>query len=109
MRRSPEVMEAPADNDDRKSWISRFALLRRDVLAGLPFAFALLPTCLPSALLAFAPLGPDYIARGATLGLYAIIFGGTCTALFATSSFVVYSPRSNLALIQAAGATYFLT
>ena len=65
-------MEAAADTDDRKSWISRFALLRREVLAGVPFAFALLPTCLTSALLAFAPLGPDYIARGATLGLYAI-------------------------------------
>src|SRR5205823_3736761 len=69
----------------------------------------LLPICLASGLLAFSPLGPEYVAKGITLGLYAIIFGGTCAALLATSSFIVYSPRSNLALIQATAATYFLS
>lgn len=89
-------------------WPDRWALLRREVVVALPFGLALLPICLSSGLLAFAPLGPDYVAKGITAALYAIIFGGIIATLFATSSFVVYSPRSNLALVQATAAVYFL-
>lgn len=92
----------------RQGWGVRFASVRRDVVAALPFGLAVLPTCLSSGLLAFSPLGPDYVATGITLGLYAIIFGGIVTAVVATSSFIVFSPRSNLALIQATAAAYFL-
>jgi MFS superfamily sulfate permease-like transporter len=108
---STEVRGLTPDSEDaaQDSWRARLALLRREIFAALPFGLALLPTCLSSGLLAFSPLGPDYVAKGITLGLYAIIFGGTCAALLATSSFIVYSPRSNLALIQATAATHFLT
>jgi MFS superfamily sulfate permease-like transporter len=96
------------DGEGPVSWTARLSLLRREVLVALPFSFSLISICLSSGLLAFSPLGPDYVARGITLGLYAIIFGGICTALVATSSFIIYSPRSNLALIQATAAAHFL-
>jgi MFS superfamily sulfate permease-like transporter len=91
------------------SWGARLAQWRRELLIAVPFSLSLLSICLSSGLLAFSPLGPDYVAKGITLGLFAIIFGGICTALLATSSFIVYSPRSNLALIQATAATHFLS
>jgi MFS superfamily sulfate permease-like transporter/CRP-like cAMP-binding protein len=97
----------PAD-ESTDSWSARLALFRRELIAGVPFGLSVLPVCLSSGLLAFSPLGPDYIAKGITLGLYAIIFGGIVTAFFATSSFIIFSPRSNLALIQATAAAYFL-
>jgi MFS superfamily sulfate permease-like transporter len=87
---------------------SRLARFRREIMAAAPFGLSVLPVCLASGLLAFSPLGPDYVAHGITLGLYAIIFGGIVTAILATSSFIVFSPRSNLALIQATAAAYFL-
>jgi MFS superfamily sulfate permease-like transporter len=98
----------PEEQEGQDSWSARLALWWRELLIAIPFSLALLSICLSSGLLAFSPLGPDYVAKGITLGLYAIIFGGICTALLATSSFIVYSPRSNLALIQATAATHFL-
>jgi MFS superfamily sulfate permease-like transporter len=98
----------PQEGADRYSWSGRMAQWRREFFIAVPFSLALLSICLSSGLLAFSPLGPDYVGKGITLGLYAIIFGGTCTALLATSSFIVYSPRSNLALIQATAAAHFL-
>jgi MFS superfamily sulfate permease-like transporter len=95
-----------SDDDTQDTW--GFALVRREVFAAVPFGLALIPTCLSSGLLAFSPFGPEYLAQGITLGFYAIIFGGICTALLATTAFIVYSPRTNLALIQATAATYFL-
>src|SRR3954468_10558455 len=86
----------------------RLASLLREIIAAAPFGLSVLPVCLASGLLAFSPLGPDYVGKGITLGLYAIIFGGIVTAFLATSSFIVFSPRSNLALIQATAAAYFL-
>jgi SulP family sulfate permease len=91
-----------------KSLPGRPALFLREIVAAAPFGLSVLPVCLASGLLAFSPLGPDYVGKGITLGLYAIIFGGIVTAVLATSSFIVFSPRSNLALIQATAAAYFL-
>lgn len=104
MPSNPGPQASTAGNDPAERW----ALLRREVVVALPFALSLLPVCLSSGLLAFAPLGPDYVAKGITAALNAIIFGGIIAALFATSSFVIHSPRSNLALVQATAVAYFL-
>jgi MFS superfamily sulfate permease-like transporter/CRP-like cAMP-binding protein len=103
------VRQSADDDNAPGSWGARFASVRRDVVAALPFGLALIPTCLSSGLLAFSPFGHEYLAKGITLGFYAIVFGGICTALLATTAFIVYSPRTNLALIQATAATYFLS
>lgn len=81
----------------------------RELFGGVAGAAATLPICLASALLAFAPLGPHYLALAGTTGLYGFVFGGACAALFATSSFVVSSPRASIALVQATLASILLT
>lgn len=90
------------------AWAGKLAVVRREITAGFPLGFALLPTCLASGVLAYSPLGPDYAVLGVMAGLYTIVFGGLWVALFANAGFIISSPRSNLALIQAAAATHFL-
>ena len=74
---------------------------RADLSAGLIAAVLTLPICVASGVLAFAPLGPDYAPAGASAGLIGAIFGGAVSALLATSSFVVTSPRVSESLVLA--------
>jgi SulP family sulfate permease len=95
-------------NAASSSWRGKLTLLRREIIVGLPFGLSLLPICLASGVLVFSPLGPDYLARGIGSGLYSIIFGATCAALFARSSFIISGPRTTLALIQATAVAHFV-
>ena len=60
-----------------------------------------MPVCVASGVLAFAPLGPGYAAAGAAAGLTGAIVAGIVTGLFATSSFIVTSPRVSESLLLA--------
>jgi MFS superfamily sulfate permease-like transporter len=97
-----------AFSNGQPAWKDTLALVRREILAALPFGLALLPTCLASGVFAYSPLGPGYAAAGVVAGLYTIIVGGVVACLVANAGFVISSPRSNLALIQATAATHFL-
>jgi hypothetical protein len=66
---------------------------RQDIAAGAIASIVSLPVCVASGVLAFAPLGPGYAATGAGAGLCGAIVAGIVSALFATSSFVIASPR----------------
>jgi len=74
---------------------------RQDIAAGAIASIISLPVCVASGVLAFAPLGPGYAATGAAAGLCGAIVGGIVSAVFATSSFVVASPRVGPSLILA--------
>lgn len=84
------------------------SVMLSELLAAVAGAAATLPICLASAVLVFAPLGPEYLALAATAGLYGFIVGGGCAALVATSSFVISSPRASIALVQATLASILL-
>jgi MFS superfamily sulfate permease-like transporter len=79
----------------------RLGRLPRELVAGVAAAIALLPTCLASGLLAYAPLGPAFSAHGAAAGLLGAAAGGCVAALAARSSFIVSLPRASTALVQA--------
>lgn len=74
---------------------------RQDITAGAIASIVSLPVCVASGVLAFAPLGPAYAATGAAAGLCGAIVAGIVSALFATSSFVIASPRVGPSLILA--------
>jgi MFS superfamily sulfate permease-like transporter len=89
----------------RPTWASTIA---REAIAGAVSAVTVLSIALAAGLLAYAPLGPEFAARGAAAGLLAAIVGGLATALAAPSSFIMTGPRSNLALVQAGLAVVLL-
>ena len=74
---------------------------RQDITAGAMASIISLPGCVASGVLAFAPLGPGYAATGAAAGLCGAIVAGIISAIFATSSFVIASPRVGPSLILA--------
>jgi SulP family sulfate permease len=86
-------------------WTTR---LPREAIAGVSAAVSMLPTCLSSGLLAYAPFGPELSARGAAAGLIGATAGGFFAALAARSSFIVSLPRASSALVQASLATALL-
>lgn len=74
---------------------------RQEIAAGAIASIVSLPVCVASGVLAFAPLGPSYAATGAAAGLGGAIVAGILSALFATSSFIIASPRVGPSLILA--------
>src|ERR1700687_658581 len=74
---------------------------RQDIAAGAIASIVSLPVCVASGVLALAPLGPSYAATGAAAGLCGAIVAGIVSALLATSSFVIASPRVGPSLILA--------
>ena len=73
-----------------------------DVKGGLSAAIVALPTGISCGLLAFAPLGPEFIAQGVMAGLYAGVFATVVASLFGGTPFQISGPRSSLAVLLAA-------
>jgi sulfate permease, SulP family len=84
------------------------AFLRREIGAGFSAALVALPICISSGVLAYAPLGDAYIARGAVAGLTSGALAGIFAAIVASSSFVLSSPRASISLIQGSVASFLL-
>jgi MFS superfamily sulfate permease-like transporter len=84
------------------------AFLRREIGAGLSAALVAVPICISSGVLAYAPLGLGYIARGAVAGLTSGALAAVVAAFVASSSFVISSPRASISLIQASVAAFLL-
>lgn len=73
----------------------------REIGAGATGALLTLPFAVSAGVLAFAPLGRDYIAAGAATGLLCAVLGGLVGAIARSSSFIVNAPSAPIALIQA--------
>jgi len=80
---------------------SRLIGWRQDINAGAIASIVTLLVCIASGVLAFAPLGPSYAAMGAAAGLCGAIVAGSVSALVATSSFIMTSPRVSESLLLA--------
>jgi MFS superfamily sulfate permease-like transporter len=74
--------------------------MHQESSAGFLAACLTMPLCIAAGVLAYTPLGPDYIARGAVAGLSCAIVGGIVAALFRRSSFVVTFPTTPICVIQ---------
>jgi len=70
-----------------------------EVSAGVVTACLTVPLCVPAGILAYAPLGPDYVAKGAVAGLVCAIAGGITAAVFRRSSFVATFPTTPISVI----------
>jgi SulP family sulfate permease len=92
----------------RSFTVPGLAQLGCDVRAGIATAIVTLPVSLSGGLLAYAPFGPTFSARGAAAGLLGATVGGFFAALAARSSFIISSPRASSALVLASLATALL-
>jgi SulP family sulfate permease len=85
------------------------AHVMRQMLAGAWTAVVALPICLAAGLLAFAPLGGDWLGRGAMAAVLAAIFSGLAATLFSRPSAAVTSPRASICLVQASLAVTLMS
>jgi len=76
--------------------------LKGDVVGGVLSAIIALPISILSGLLAFSPLGPDYVAAGVLAGLTGAFLISLTTTLSGSSPIQMSGPRSSLAMIMAA-------
>ncbi len=80
---------------------SRAGSALRELSAGVVTACLTVPLCVGAGILAWTPLGPDHIARGAVAGLVCAIAGGITAAVFRRSSFVATFPTTPINVILA--------
>ena len=73
----------------------------RELWAGVALVATAVPSCLASGVLAFAPLGPQYVAAGVAAGLCCAVFAAPAAAFAARTPWLVPTPRSSTAVIQA--------
>jgi sulfate permease, SulP family len=73
----------------------------REAWAGIALISTAVPSCLAAGVLAFAPLGSDYVAAGVAAGLCCAIFAAPAAAFSARTPWLVPTPRSSTAVIQA--------
>ncbi|MFQ5638105.1 MAG: SLC26A/SulP transporter family protein [bacterium] len=59
-----------------------FSNLKGDIMGGITTSVISLPLAIAFGVVAFAPLGEEYIAQGALTGLYGVIVAGIMTSLF---------------------------
>lgn len=78
--------------------VSPLQRLAGDFAGGLSAAVVGLPTAISCGLLAFGPLGSEYVSVGVAAGLYAGIFVTVVAAVFGGSRFQISGPRSSLAI-----------
>ena len=76
--------------------------LKGDITGGVLSAVIALPISIVSGLLAFSPLGPDYMSAGVLAGLVGAILVSLITTLFGGSPIQISGPRSSLAMVMAA-------
>lgn len=77
------------------------ANLRADVAAGLVAAIVAVPQSVPLGVIAFAPLGGDWLWLGVLSGLYSSIFAGFTAALLGGAPLMVSGPRASSSLVVA--------
>jgi len=62
--------------------VKLFSNLKGDIMGGITTSVIALPLAIAFGVVAFAPLGDEYIAQGALTGLYGVIVAGILTSLF---------------------------
>lgn len=75
--------------------------IAREISAGATVGLIALPFCVTAGVLAYEPLGRDYIGVGAAAGILCGVAGGVTGALVRSSSFIPNVPPIGMALIQA--------
>ncbi|NNM71029.1 SLC26A/SulP transporter family protein [Enterovirga aerilata] len=75
--------------------------LLREITAGGMVGLLVLPFCVSAGVVAYEPLGRDYVALGAAAGILCAVAGGVTGALARASSFIPNVTSTTHSLIQA--------
>lgn len=86
-----------------------FRGLAQEISAGTIAGFIALPFSVSAGVLAYEPLGRDYVSVGAAAGILCAVAGGITGSLARTPSFVPNVPTTSMALIQASFVTGLMT
>ncbi len=78
-----------------------FPQLLREISSGGMVGLLVLPFCVSAGVVAYEPLGHNYVAVGAAAGILCAVAGGVTGALFRTSSFIPNITSTTHSLIQA--------
>ena len=89
----------PAQGEARSE--ATAGVLKSDVSAGLIVGLGLIPALIASGVIAYAPLGPDFLAAGVAASFWAVIIGATLAAILSKSTFMVSYGLPSLAAVQA--------
>lgn len=101
-----EAPSRPAGHAGAAPGLSR---LLREVASGAVVGVLVLPFCVSAGVVAFQPLGRDYVGAGAAAGILCAVAGGMTGALARTSSFIPNLTSTTHSLIQASFAGWVLT
>ncbi|MBW1799267.1 MAG: SLC26A/SulP transporter family protein [Deltaproteobacteria bacterium] len=73
--------------------------IKKDLLGGLSTAVVSVPGNIVFGIIAFAPLGSEYMAQGILAGMYSSIFLGLCTGLFGGTPGMISGPKAPGSLV----------
>ena len=79
-----------------------FSNLKGDLAGAVTAATITIPQCIGYGIIVFAPLGVDFAASGALLGLYTAVFAGFCAAWLGGNPIQISGPKAPSTLVLAA-------
>ncbi|MDB5512900.1 MAG: hypothetical protein JWR08_2383 [Enterovirga sp.] len=98
-RRSVQDVAEPASETSRGR--TGLPQVLREIAAGAVVGCIALPFCVSAGVVAYEPLGRDFVPIGAAAGILCAVAGGLTGALARSSSFVPNVTTTTMALIQA--------
>jgi len=87
---------------------SKLKLSAGDLAGGFTAAIVSLPTNLMFGIIAFGPLGEQYVSLGVLAGMYSSVFVGIFASLFGGTPGMISGPKATTSLIFASILTLFL-
>ena len=78
-----------------------FSNFKGDVTGGLTAAIVSLPGNIIFGIIAFSPLGGDYVSQGILASMFASVFGGILAAMFGGTPFMITGPQAAPAIVLA--------
>ena len=83
--------------------------VKGDIIAGLVTAVVAIPGNVAFGMLAFAPLGPDYLGIAVLAGMYTSVFASAIAALLGKTKIMISGPEAPSALLIAALISHILS
>lgn len=83
--------------------------IKNDILGGISSGLISLPSAIAFGLLAFAPLGAEYMNLGILSGIFSAIIAGLISPWLNSAKILIYGPAAAPSLVIASMISYFLT
>lgn len=86
-----------------------FSSVKNDILGGISSGLISLPSAIAFGLLAFAPLGTEYMNLGILSGIFSAIIAGIISPWLNSAKILIYGPGAPQSLVIASMISYFLS